>query len=372
LGKFYPVIGGVDKVMFDIALSSKIFNIECDVLCASHTSAKSEILVDNCKIFCTSSYAKIAATMISPGMVTKLRAISGGYDIIHIHHPDPMAALALFFSNFKGKVVLHWHSDIIKQKLALKLFEPLQNWLLKRADCIIATSFSYAEGSIYLKKYSEKVAIVPIGINPNDLIVDEELVKRIKLRFKNKHIVYSLGRLCYYKGFEYLIDAANFLDDSYVIVIAGGGDLKDKLEQLIVDKGLDDKVYLVGKISDSEKGGYYAAADIFCLSSVERSEAFGIVQIEAMSFGKPVVATNIPLSGVNWVNQDGISGINVPIRDSKALATAFQRIITDENLYQKLSLGAKGRFLDNFEFDIMMDKVKTIYEEVLSSGYSKS
>ena len=152
IGKFYPIRGGIEKVMYDITMGLSQRQVYCDMLCASAEKQKPEnlLLNDYARILCVSTWKKVAATMLSPAMIFRLRKINKEYDIIHIHHPDPMACLALFLSGYKGPVVLHWHSDILKQKMLLKLYSPLQNWLLRRAKVIVGTTPVYVQESQFL------------------------------------------------------------------------------------------------------------------------------------------------------------------------------------------------------------------------------
>ena len=294
-------------------------------------------------------------------MIFKLRKIIGNYDIIHIHHPDPMAALALFCSNTSNKkIILHWHSDIIKQKILLKFYNPLQKWLIKRSDKIIATSEDYALGSNDIKIYLKKVVVIPIGVEIN-FNSNENLTKQLKMQYEGKKIIYSLGRLCYYKGFNDLIDSAKYLDDSYVILIGGEGSLKEKLQNQIDLLGLNEKVVLLGKIKKEDMDSYFSTCSIFCLPSVEKSEAFGIVQIEAMSYSKPIVATKIPKSGVGWVNKDSYSGINVNPKDSVGLANAFKYICNNNDTYAQFSSNSRKRYEDEFTSEKMIDRVLKLY-----------
>lgn len=365
LGKFYPIQGGVEKVMFDLmdGLSSR--GIHCDMLCTqAEVGVRSSVvsLRDNARIYCVKAWAKKFATMISPQMIVRLRSICSQYDIIHVHHPDPMAAFALFLSGYKGKVVLHWHSDILKQKFLLRLLMPLQNWLIHRADLIVGTTPVYVAQSPHLKKVQNKCTYLPIGID--SLHAAPEMVARIRNQYPGKRIVFSLGRMVGYKGYEYLIAAARQLSSDFVVLIGGSGPLKEKLQQQISDYHLEDKVYLLGRVSDEELPAYYEACDLYCLPSTMKTEAFAIVQIEAMSCGKPIVATRIPGSGVAWVNADGESGINVPICDSGALAEAIQKVLDDKQLYEKLSEGAKARFRKLFLKEKMIDACIAIYNRL--------
>lgn len=377
LGKFYPIRGGVEKVMWDITRGVSERGIDCDMLCACLMedmpqnaedgraltgSRHSRIIRFNGhgRCICVRAYRKVAATMMSPAMVTTLRRICSDYDVIHVHHPDPMAALALMLSGYKGRVILHWHSDILSQKLLLTLIRPLQSWLISRADRIVGTTPVYVQQSPELQAVQDKVSFIPIGVPP----VPEAAQKaqEIRNRFAGKKIIYSLGRLVPYKGYTYLIDAARWLDDSYHIVIGGGGPLREELQAQIDASGLSDRVTLLGFVPEDEFAAWYHACDVFCLSSIWKTEAFAIVQIEAMSCGKPVVATNIPDSGVSWVNSHNVSGLNVTPGDGRALAEAIKTVTDNRETYEGFSLRAKTRFEKMFTYEKMIDKCIALYE----------
>jgi len=365
IGKFYPISGGIEKVMYDITMGLSQKRVYCDMLCASAEKQDlgNLLLNDYARVLCVPTWKKVSATMLSPAMIFRLRKIRKEYDIIHIHHPDPMACLALFLSGYKGPVVLHWHSDILKQKTLLKLYTPLQNWLLRRARVIVGTTPVYVRESPFLENIQRKVTSIPIGIDEMKPI--PERVEQIKEKYAGKKIIFSLGRLVEYKGYEYLIQAARRLTDDYVILIGGKGPLQEYLQSLIDELGVADRVKLLGFIEDKDLPDYFGACDLFCLSSIWKTEAFGIVQIEAMSCGKPVIAMNIPESGVSWVNINCFSGINIKPEDADALATAIITVLTDEHLYDKLSKGARRRYETMFTKELMTELCLNLYRKVL-------
>jgi len=368
LGRFFPPsTGGIETVMYDITeVLNEYEDVWCDVLCSSKNYTYEENIYDKYKVIRTKSYGVYFSTSITPQMIFKLNEIINEYHILHIHLPDPMANIALMLvDSSKQKIVLHWHSDIVKQKYLLKMYEPFQNWMMKKADKIIATTPKYICESKYLQKYKDKCISIPIGIDKNKLNSDTFKVDSIRKTYKNKKIIFSLGRLVYYKGFEYLIDSAKYLSEDYIILIGGSGPLHTKLDNKIKLLKLENKVKLLGRIDDNELGNYYAACDIYCLSSVVKSEAFAIVQIEAMSFSKPIVATKIEGSGVDWVNKNEESGINVNPKNGKELANAIEKIISDQKLYKKYSQGAKNRFEEYFDRKIMVGSIYKLYSELL-------
>jgi len=365
LGKFYPIRGGVEKVMFDLTLALSEKEIYCDMLCASTEDyVAGTIRLNNyAQIIVLKTRVKLAQTMIAPDMVSILRRVHSNYDVIHIHHPDPMASLALFLSGYKGKVVLHWHADILKQKNLLKLYKPLQDWLIRRANIIVGTTPVYVDHSPFLERVKRKIDYIPIGTLP--LQYDKEKVAAIRARFGNRFLIFSLGRLVEYKGYEYLIRSALFLNDSYHIIIGGKGPLEADLRNLITELKVEDRVTLLGYVDDEEVGNYFQAADIFCLSSIWKTEAFAIVQVEAMSCGKPVVCSYIPGSGVTWVNRNGVSGLVVDQRNPRALAEAFQKIFTDRSLHDELATGSKKRYETFFTRENMVQKCLEIYARAI-------
>ncbi len=360
LGKFYPIKGGVEKVMYDLMSGLSQRGVYCDMLCAVRDkSLKNKTLNKYANLICCYAWTQISATMISPAMILKLKRISSRYDVIHIHHPDPMACFSLFFSRYKGKVVLHWHSDILKQKFLLLFYQPFQKWLLKRADIVVGTSPVYLKESPFLKDVQHKTFCLPIGVVP--MSSSKEAAEGIRQTYSGKKIIFSLGRLIEYKGFTYLIDAARFLPSDYVILIGGKGPLYESLKNQIESQNLTEKVKLLGFVSDEELPAYYAACDVFCMSSIQKTAAFGIVQIEAMSCGKPVVATKIPHSGVAWVNEDLVSGVNVEPENAEALAQGILFVTENADRYYKFCKGAKERYERFFTYEKMIDESMKLY-----------
>lgn len=370
LGKFYPIKGGVEKVMHDLTVGLAERGLECDMLCAHEGKGTLTVKVSHrARVIAVRSLGKLFGTMLSPALVWAAMKMCRHYDIVHIHHPDPLACLALWFARYKGRVILHWHSDIIKQKRLLIAYRPLQRWLLRRAELVVCTTPTYLEQSPCLQAYRHKGVALPIGIDT--VKPDADGVRAIQEQYAGRKIVFSLGRLVPYKGFSYLIEAAQQLGDDYVVLIGGKGPLHDELQSLITSLGLDHKVKLLGRISDDEASNYYGACTLFCLPSVQKTEAFGIVQIEAMSCGKPVVATTIEGSGVAWVNAHGVSGLNVPPRNAAALAEAIGEIASNDSVYKNFCSGARKRFVALFEKDMMIDKCISIYEKCNDEQFSR-
>lgn len=370
LSKFYkPYFGGIESVVADLAESQSLEHEVAVVACGGNRHAAEEE-IDGVTVYRCKSLANIFSTPISIGYISKSTFCSR-FDVVHVHLPNPLANIAVAVSHLLGKrggrLIVHWHSDIVKQKRLLRVYMPLLNWLLNKADAIIVTSPPYLDGSDQLAKYRQKCTVVPIGAGDLLTRVEPNIVESIRHRYAGKNIVFSLGRHIYYKGFEYLIEAAKFMEDT-VVLIAGEGPDTGSYRRLINSHGVDDKVFLVGRIPDEQLPSYFAAAGVYCMPSVEKSEAFGVAQVEAMSVGVPVVSTDISGSGVPWVNLDGTSGLVCAVRDPQAIASAINGILSNHELRRRLSLGARARFEKSFRKDISAEKVMELYHSVIGSS----
>lgn len=365
LTKFYPPInGGIETAVRDIADGLAARRWQVEILCAN---VRHETIVESGPIPVTrvASWGQVASTSITPSLIPWLWRRQQGQHIVHVHLPNPMANLALWLTRPRAKLVVHWHSDIVKQKKLLKVYAPLQNWLLRRANAIIATSPPYAETSPWLQTHREKVHFVPLCVQDVGALSNtqarRERAAALRARYRGKKIVFALGRMTYYKGFDVLIDAAASLGNDTVVLIGGGGELLGTLRENVAAAGLSDRVHLLGRVKDAELPAYYEACDLFCLPSLMRSEAFGLVMLEAMSFGRPVVATNIFGSGVPWVNVHGETGLNAKPGDAASLAATLRQVLDDPALARRLGDGGRRRYETHFTIEKMTDALLGVY-----------
>ncbi len=361
---FYPEKGGIETVTKSIYEELNDGQTKVDVLCFSRRRKTTRLKDGNSFILKCGSFFRIASTSISFGFLRQFKKLRNNYDIIHLHLPNPLGAIALYLYPPKGKVLVYWHSDIVKQKFLYSFFRFFEKKALERADLILGTSPVYVQHSAPLQPFLHKAGYLSCCTDDGCFSVHQAEVERIKDFFGNRKIIFSLGRFIYYKGFEYLIEAARFLPEDYVVVIGGGGPLKSKYLKLINSLNLSNKVFLISDIPFSDVGNYYSAAHTFCLPSTEKAEAFGVVIAEAMCFSKPVVATKIHGSGVAWVNLDGITGFNVSPRNSEQLAAAILRIDA-EGLYESFAKNARHRFIEKFTISSMGDELRAYYNSLL-------
>ena len=367
VGKYYcPVVGGMESVIRDLAEGLHLRKVETEVLCANNSMAHQDSIVAGVNVSRCSRWGVIAGTAISPDMIWSLTKRINSYDIVHIHHPNPIATLALLLARPQCKVVLHWHSDIVKQKFLLRVYSPLLEWQLKRADAIVATSPNYAETSPYLLANRRKTNIVPIGINPQRLHINGRLLEKLRTRFQGKKIVFSLGRMTYYKGFQFLVEAMKYLPENVVVLLGGSGELKDGLGLLSRRLGVMDRVVFLGHIDDDDLAAYYKLCNVFCLPSIARSEAFGVVLLEAMAHRKPLVTTSIRGSGMSWINVDGLTGLVAAPENPMELGSALGRLLDDTAFADQCGENARARFDRMFTSDTMVEGIMRIYDDVMN------
>lgn len=304
---------------------------------------------------------------ISLSFVRLFRKMAKKADVVHIHVPFPLADFALMLSGFRGRVVVSWHSDIVKQKKLMLVYKPFMRYLLRRADVIAVATEGHIKGSDYLPEFADKCRILPYGITPEDYLSAERKPFLTEKCTDSESVkVFFTGRLVYYKGVEVLLRAFRYAAKSRhktELFIAGTGDLREKLEDMAERYGIADKVHFLGFLPDEQLKQAYADCDIFVLPSVAKSEAFGIVQLEAMICGKPVINTALP-SGVPYVSIDGETGITVPPSDPKALAKAVIRLASDRDMRERYGKAAQMRVMEMFREETI---IKQLYD-ILKGG----
>jgi rhamnosyl/mannosyltransferase len=366
VGKFYPPHMGGIETHLQALCGELIKSFDLRVVVASDDATAREDLVDQVPVSRVPTRMTLASTPLCPGMVAQIR--NSQADIVHIHLPNPMAVLAYLASGYRGPLVVTYHSDTVRQKVLGAMFEPLLHHALRRSSAIIATSPPYRNTSSVLARYLDRCHVIPYGIMLDQFEqCDAAAVGRLRKQFGDR-LVISVGRLVYYKGFEYLVQAMTQVDGRLLII--GDGPLRGKLQELANRLGLGEKVIFAGEVQNENVVPFYHAADVFALGSVARSEAFGIVQIEAMAAGLPVVNTQLD-SGVPFVSLHEQTGLTVPPADAGALATAINRLLNDELLRRKLGAAARVRARQEFSLDTMVGRTTALYDQVIQRGSSK-
>ena len=361
---YYPFLGGIEQVARDVVNALKSPETEQKVICFNEDASDGEMvchrdettkdIVDEVQIIRCGYNVKISSQAVSASYGKELRQVMDSYkpDIVILHYPNPFVShLLLKYKKRSFKLIVYWHLDITKQKILGKLFHRQNLALLKRAEKVIATSPNYIEGSPYLNRYREKCVVIPNCINLDKLTVTEksrELCDTIRHKYSDRTICFSVGRHVPYKGYSYLIKAAKLLDNRFIFCIGGSGPLTNQLKK---EAAGCENIEFLGRISDEELVAYCLACDIFCFPSITKNEAFGIALAEGMYFGKPAVTFTIPGSGVNYVNLDGVTGIECPNRDSRAYARALKRLAEKAELRKEYGEKGHERVLEKFTYD---------------------
>ena len=376
---YYPFLGGTEQVAKDMAEAiCKMDNVEQKIICFNEdasigdcTCNKSETIqdvVDGVEVIRCGYQLKVSSQAMSMSYGAELGKLMMEFDpdIIILHYPNPFATHYLLkYKDKKFKLVIYWHLDITKQKI-LKIFFHHQNLeIIRRADKIIGATPKHIDESFYTKEFEGKKQILPYAIDEKNLVISDEEIHRaeeIRKKYENKVIAFFIGRHVPYKGLKYLIEASKEMGQKNIqFIIAGTGELTDELKTQA--KG-DSKVEFLGRINDSDRRSYLYACDIICFPSITRNEGFGLALAEGMYFGKPAVTFTIPGSGVNYVNLNGVTGIECPNRDSHAYAEALKKLSEDADLRREFGENARKRVLDNFTQELFVENVKRLIDEL--------
>lgn len=361
VGKFYyPVKGGVENHLYLLCNELKR-EYRMEILVANEGFKGYSEFVEQVKVRRLMNFGTLFSMSFCPTMAFWFRKIKS--KIIHVHLPNPLADFSYLIARPAGKLLVMYHSDIVRQRILLPLYRPILLALLRRAELIIATSQNYIDSSYILRRFYHKCVVVPLGVNLERFKLTDsiqEKVNEIRNKFGNRILLF-VGRLVYYKGLEYLIEAMR--DISAHLLIIGTGPLERKLNNMARTFSVENKISFLYQISDEDLPAYYHASEIFILPSIERSEAFGIVQLEAMACGKPVISTRLN-SGVPFVNLDGETGVVVEPRSSKEISRAANMLLSDERLRRRLGEKGRSRVEEMFTKERVATQIKEIYRRL--------
>jgi rhamnosyl/mannosyltransferase len=367
-----PVLGGIERTIHWMARETRS-QVEPRVLVASGQWQGRREILDEVEVRFVGELSRVASTPLSIAFLRALRSeLRRGVDLIHLHHPNPLGDLALLLSGTKLPVVMTYHSDVVRQKKLMLLYGPLQKWMMGRCARIMPTSPDYGDSSEWLQMFRERLRVVPLGIDVEALWEEpssEERTLTAQVRSDllgatGRLLVVFTGRLRYYKGVEYLLEAMALLPEEVCLGIGGDGPDGARLREIAGRLGLGTRVRFLGTLTDEEQRRLLRAADIYCMPSHLRSEAFGLSQVEAMAMGLPVVGTDLD-TGVAFVNQHGKTGLIVKRASGEALAEGIRKLGEDEDLRRRLGELARQRVEKEFTAGVMGRRVLEVYREVL-------
>ena len=385
-GKFYePYTGGIESVTSSLAAGAAARGHHVEVVCFGEPAGDAPEVISGVRVDRHRPSFKTMSQPLGLGYAVACIRKAWKRDVVHLHYPNMLAAMCALLVPPWTRVVVHWHSDVVGKGLAGIVVRPLEFLLALRATMIIATSENYSTASPIIRHFRRRTRVIPIGCPDYSAVYRGLTLQRAELEaslpaLRGRHVVLAVGRLVEFKGFDVLVDAASALRDDAVVVIVGEGPAKADLERAIADKGLEDRVLLVGRqgplrkkplpegepafVSERLLASLFHHASLLAFPSVERAESFGVSMIEAMSFGLAVVASDIPGSGVGWVSQDGATGYSFPVRDSQALADRCNKILSDAALRDRFSRGSSDRYKNLFRESTSVDRVCELYAEI--------
>jgi rhamnosyl/mannosyltransferase len=370
INKYYwpPHLGGVEHHLSMLAsgLAARP-DTTAGAIVANESKATLREQVDGVSVLRVGRSFAYASTPVAPGMPAVIRAAAGAPqrpDVFHLMFPYPWGEASWLMAGSPGPAVLTYHSDIVRQRVLGAAYRPILRRVLERVDRIIVGSPPMIANSEVLAPFAEKCRVVPFGIETERFApTPATLTRAEQLRATHQRpVVLFVGRLIYYKGAEVLVRAMADVDADLVMI--GSGPLEGQLRALATSLGIGERVTFLPPVDDAELAAWYRAADVFCLPSVARSEAYGLVQLEAHASGTPVVSTNLP-TGVPWVNRDGETGLVVPPGDAPALAAALRDVLSDDALRARMGAHARERALSTFGVSAMVDGTLAVYDEAL-------
>lgn len=377
---FPPYAGGIGNVAAFNAKELVKLGHKVTVFTPKYEEVKEEI---------TDVEIKRIPPLISYGNAAFVPALSWmleGYEIIHLHYPffGGAETLWLYKRKFKkkgAKIVLHYHMDVVGQGIFKLIFSIHKliglSKIVKMSDKVIFTSIDYGKNSDLAKKYEkhpEKFVEVPNGVDSKNFTPQEKdsaLLAKHEINPEEKVVLFvgGLDKAHYFKGVEYLIEAMSRLKQTqykWKLIIVGEGELKKQYQDLAGQLKLNLQTIFTGYVSNDDLPKYYNLADVVVLPSVDKSEAFGLTLVEAMSCGKPVIASD--LAGVRSVVEDGINGLLIKPEDPDDLAAKINFILSNEA--KAIEFGKTGyrKVKQKYDWQIIGRQLNELYESLRPSG----
>lgn len=365
---YYPVVGGIENNIRLLARGLREWGVDARVLVTNTGPATTREAVDGVPVTRTGRQAHILSTPISLAYFAELRRQMATVDLIHLHAPYPPAELAQLLLGRSKPAVITYHSDIVRQRRTGKLYAPLLRKVLQRAALVAASSPVYIESSPFLRNVRPKCRVIHFGIETERFAETEQVrgdAQRLRRHYDDLPLLLFIGRLRHYKGVDVLIRAMHRIKAKLLII--GTGPMQEAWQNLAQAEGLVDKVFFLGDASERESLAARYATELFVLPSTNRAEALGIVQLEAMACGMPVVCTELG-TGTSYVNRNGVTGVVVSPNDPQALAAAINRLLVSPALRAKMGAEGRRRVREEFSFHSMIDSTIAFYQEALSEG----
>ena len=364
---YWPVVGGMENHIRLICrgLLARHPDIEPTVLVTNTGRQTIEERIDGVRVIKAGRLATVSSAPISLELFAWMRRLEA--DVIHLHFPYPIGELAYLFAGRGRPMVMTYHSDIVRQRVLGALYRPFLWQVLRQARLIAVSNPVYIQDSPFLRRYADKCRVIHFGLNLDRFAATPEVEAEAaawRARYGFRPLLLFVGRLRHYKGVNVLIEAMAQLPEATALIV-GVGPMAEEWQQQAAAAGLNDRVHFLGEQPDSAVLALYHAADIFVLPSTNRAETFGIVQLEAMACGRPVICTELG-TGTSYVNQNNVTGLVVPANDAPALAAAARQLLADPAERARMGAAGRQRAQTEFSIDAMLDRTLGFYHEALA------
>lgn len=360
---YFPVFGGIENHIKMLAEAQAARGHEVTALVTSLDRHAHIEQINGVQVVYASRIVELSSAPISLDMFRRVAQIET--DITHLHAPYPFGEMAHHIWGHAQATVMTYHSDIVRQRVMGAVYTPMLNRVLARVDKIIATSPNYVDSSPVLRRWRNKCVVAPLATSAAH---SPNLSPPPSSAMGRGGGLLFVGKLRYYKGVNYLLDAMRLLPEARLTIV-GTGPMERSWREMAERMGVASRVAWKGDVSDADLRSCYAACDVFVLPCSERSEGFGTVQLEAMAAGKPVVSCDVQ-TGVAWVNQNEVTGLVAPPKNSSALAEAIGRLLKDAGLRARMGAAGRGRVEREFTVEKMVERVVEVYKEALAVSHS--
>lgn len=376
LGKYWPpFMGGIETFMADLLPAQAALGLEVGALVHDHSGGElpPESELDGVRVWRAPSAGRLLYAPVSPLFPLWLNRVIKRFrpHLLHLHLPNTSAFWALLSPAARRLPwVIHWHSDVVasgfdrRLALAYPLYRPFERMLLARGRRIIATSPPYRDSSSALAPWHERVTVIPLGMDAGRLPrADPSAREWARGCWSGGLRLLCIGRLTYYKGHEVLLRALARVPGASLVLV-GEGERRTELERLVGELGIGERVSLVGRRTDREVAALMEGCELFCLPSVERTEAFGVVLMEAMACGRPSLVSAIEGSGVGWVVQEGGAGFHAPAGDIEGWSTRLAELVAAPERLEDAASRGRERFDQCFRIDTVAERTLSLYREM--------
>jgi len=356
-----PIAGGIEGHMARMCRLQRAW-ADVEALTCSRTRRTRVVDRDGTRVTEAAEWGRFQNAPLAPSFPALLRRMAR--DVVILHAPFPTAELAWLLARPRARLVVRYHSDVVRQAAAMRVYGPFQRRLLQQADCILPTSQQYLDTSPMLAAVRDRCRVIPLGIDA--AAFDRPSAEGVAaLRERYGRYVLFAGRHRYYKGLRVLVEAAQAIRAS--VVAAGDGPEREACRRLAEERGV--RMFFPGTLTHQQLVDHLHGCEAFVFPSIARSEAFGIALLEAHACGKPAVATTLG-TGVEFVNRHGETGLNAPPGDPHALAEAVNVLLDDAAMRDRMGRTARERVRTEFAAERIARREFEVFEELMQTGAS--